>query len=52
MRWPRKKLGPCHLFFGCQREDLDFLYAEELTLTLSLSLTLIPLTLTLIQPPP
>jgi len=28
VRWPRKKLGPCHLFFGCQREDLDFLYAE------------------------
>ena len=30
VRWPRKKLGPCHVFFGCQKEDLDFLYSDEL----------------------
>ena len=27
----RKKLGPCHLFFGCRSEHDDFLYGEELT---------------------
>ena len=30
VRWPRKKLGPCHVFFGCQKEELDFLYSDEL----------------------
>jgi sulfite reductase alpha subunit-like flavoprotein len=27
----RSKLGPCHVFFGCRREDEDFLYKDELT---------------------
>jgi len=28
--WPRSKLGPCHLFFGCRAEHVDFLYGAEL----------------------
>ena len=36
VRWPRSQLGPTHLYFGCQRAEVDFLYADELQ-TMSLS---------------
>ncbi|KAL1523929.1 hypothetical protein AB1Y20_018845 [Prymnesium parvum] len=29
-KWSRGKLGPCHLFFGCRAEHVDFLYGAEL----------------------
>ncbi|KAL3904867.1 MAG: hypothetical protein SGPRY_011128, partial [Prymnesium sp.] len=29
-KWSRSKLGPCHLFFGCRAEHVDFLYGTEL----------------------
>ena len=29
-KWTRGKLGPCHLFFGCRAEHLDFLYGTEM----------------------